>query len=254
MSAQGSMWDRLAEALPNTGWWSEYAEPIEEVREVGVHVRASDITPYASLSQDDARVWTFFVWGDYVGSDVDRANYTEIVSELGDVFLPYSDIMGAQGWALVEGARFGVANTDEPLTDADQEQLMDRLCHTVWSLVSDYPLLSDDAHGEVVQALADEAWDAWLRSDIRDDLAKAVEALGGEWDGEWESVPRPMISTGIGDPTPDPRDGDDIVRDVYYTYDGNEWVCESATSAVNQRHDDAVEHVARELFILPRLR
>jgi hypothetical protein len=38
------------------------------------------------------------------------------------------------------------------------------------------------------------------------------------------------------------------IRVTYYQYEDNEWDCESATSVVNGRHDEAVRYVAETVF------
>src|SRR5690606_3488605 len=99
-----------------------------------------------------------------------------------------------------------------------------------------YPLIADDYHVQLEMQLADEAWDWWLRREVIDELCTAVGVAS------LDEAPR----------TPefrdDPRDIDDIVREVYYSFEGNEWVCETANSAINLRHDDAVQHVLNTVF------
>ena len=100
--------------------------------------------------------------------------------------------------------------------------------------VCDYPIIDEDVWSTYEMELQDEAWDSWLYSDVMHDLSSMIEAAAGD-DFDYETAP-------------DPTDQAEAVREAYYSFEDNEWVCESATSATNMRHDDALRHVASTVF------
>jgi hypothetical protein len=81
------------------------------------------------------------------------------------------------------------------------------------------------SHTAYVDALAEQAWDQWLGADV----------LAALWD----------LSHG------NPEDfqfTDDEIRALYYGYDENWWTCETATSAHNENHEDALTHVCESIL------
>ncbi len=94
----------------------------------------------------------FTVWGDYVGSTVERSNYRSLVEDYPDTFV---EISGGY-WSHVlylPTFKLGV----EGLREAIQGLL-------------DYPLYNEEDHSMLEMDLAWEAWDGYLRSDIEREL------------------------------------------------------------------------------------
>lgn len=177
---------------------------------------------------------TLMAYGDYHGSDLDAANVRSLDGTPGvTVSMPgRRDDGGSATVVLGEMTSFANAQGDEPSAEDAIMWLRD-LVSTLDGL-SGYPLISDQTHSEYVTELADEAWDAYLRSDIESELRKMSP------DGEFDYADVKIIG--------DPRDGDDIIRCAYYAFEENEWNAENATSVVNARHDDAVRHVAETVL------
>ncbi len=208
-----------------------------------------ETTPYPVTGHSDSNPWnqsdeldpieiTLISCGDYHGSCLDSANNRALDGHPGvTVSYPGTGGMGSveSESTVVVGQMSAFANGqgDEP-TASDALEWLVALVLIMHGL-SDYPLIDDEKHSEYVNELADEAWDAYLRSDIESELRDLDPT--GEFTF-WDDITIPD----------DPRDTDDIVREAYYAYDENEWTCESATSVVNGRHSDAVRYAAARVF------
>lgn len=180
---------------------------------------------------------------DYGGSSLDRAN-----------------IRTMAGWPGVETEEDRGAWSESRAwmvlgeTPADHETGGDVTAWCEWleshardlNYLADYPLLDDESHSELETELADDAWDQWLGRDVLRSLDNMIGEVTRDQDDYVDHEEFPVTA----DYADDPRDREDIIRDVYYTYAGEhgEWTCEGANSATNLRHDDAVRHVAETVF------
>lgn len=165
-------------------------------------------------------------YGDYCGSDLDAANYRELVERYGDIFHTREGWQGERSLLLVNDRGM----SPFAVSDADAADLIDTLKSVAADLASleDYPLLSEETHSRYIDELAGDAWDAYLRSDVVADL----DAYAPDEDA----------SDAVN------ACDEDALRQAYYSYEGDEWTAETATSVVNGRHDDAVRHVAETVF------
>lgn len=168
----------------------------------------------------------------YHGSSIDRANIRAFEAEYECyAWEPGDDSDESVAWVILGEA----PGTDEEDDEAEQIKRLRALLEALDRL-DEYPLIADDYHVQLEMQLADEAWDWWLRREVIDELCTALGVAS------LDEAPR----------TPefrdDSRDIDDIVREVYYSFEGNEWLCDTANSAINLRHDDAVQHVLNTVF------
>lgn len=191
------------------------------------------------LIEDSAHPWAFpntiemtlISYSDYGGSCADAANLRYLRDDIAYDCLSISE-NGVHGNSEVT-MRLGELPVDidgTPGFDRTQTGL-DRLAHIVemFEGLESYPLFSEESHSEYVDELADEAWDAWLGSDVEGELRDLGVDLG--------ELSEALYDVKIKQ-----------VREAYYSFDGNEWTCETATSVHNGRHSEAVEHVAHEVF------
>lgn len=122
---------------------------------------AGDVIQWADMEDpsDGYPPTVFYVgmmWGDYVGSDIDRSNYRSLLRDYPQFFVIVRDSMGAEGLALLPD--FGRRDSS-----GHAEALADILI----KLRDDYPLYDDEDHSNLEQELADEAWDAYLSQDVK---------------------------------------------------------------------------------------
>jgi hypothetical protein len=189
----------------------------------------------------------FCGWGDYVGSVLDRANYESLLETFGnDGFYINAGYHEYHALQLVTDQRepmfpdlYGGIEEDETI----RERLVS-LVQIFSRLESDYPLISDEKHSEVLDTLAEEYWDDCLWREIPDDLHDMFpdDIQPGE---EWAQLRRLRNAY-----PPGLRGHDDVFRDSYFGYEGNEWVAETATNVVNKKHHEAVAHAAYRVFNL----
>lgn len=168
-------------------------------------------------------------YSDYHGSSLDHAN----VRVLRDGF----GVAVQDGPAFHGHSRAVVVLGELPAAD-DLEESVEQLRVLVQAMehLADYPLLSDEAHSELETELADEAWSAYLWADIRGEITDHIAATHPSCE--------PIGGT---DDEFDVSDHEDVIRELYYGYEHNEWMCESATSVTNLRHDDTMRHVIAAL-------
>lgn len=179
---------------------------------------------------------TLISCGDYHGSDLDAANNRTLRGTPGvDYSEPNTGGMGSvfNVTTTTVGAMTSFENATDP-GDADREPAQRRsnalewLEHLVTTLegLQDYGLLSEEDHGEYLSELAEEAWSDHLERDAFDMLRDLLS---------WQDLePGEELQA--------------LIKRTYFGYDENEWNAETATSAVNGRHEDAVKHVASVLF------
>lgn len=167
------------------------------------------------------------VWGDYVGSDLNRANYLALIESYGqDSFVKIGDFYGSESLGIILGE----------LPDGWDFDMLAGLTHDLKRL-EDYPLLDEEVHSQLEHDEAENAWESHLMSDVMSELGGRDYTLDIENRELWSDAYRD-----------DPRETEDIVRDLYYSYEQNEWTFESATSIVNNRSDEAVEHVWESIW------
>lgn len=157
-------------------------------------------------------------YSDYHGSDIDAANVKALVH-----------MTNGQVWDSGIG-RHGLSSacmTLGELPEADDtEDGVKQLEYVVELLkrLEEYPLLDEGIHGEYIEQLVNEAWDGWLEQDLLNELDEVL--CGGEdylCDFNFSKREIYAIYQFVADP---------------------EWVCETATSVVNTRHQETLAAVA----------
>jgi hypothetical protein len=173
---------------------------------------------------DDANEWRLDLIGysDGSGTDWDAANvrYIEETHEWVDIDETYG---GGKEAYLIVGCLPGSDDDDIDDRIGMLESLVDDL-----GRLEDYPILSDDIHGQYVDELATEAWDQWLGSDVRSDIETRMEDEYPDFDA---------------------LDYENVIREAYYDHE-NEWNCTSATEVTNGHHDEAVDAAYGEVLRL----
>lgn len=165
-------------------------------------------------------------WGDYTGCDVSRANYIELQEVFGaDRFVQIHDAYDCSSLGIILGKRY---NSPEDEKSWDDDSL--RLLTSMLTRLEDYCLLNEEVHSKLIEDLADESWDNYW-SDMRYDFPELDDC--DTWVGKYRS---------------DPRDNYDVVREIYFSYEENEWNASTATSVSNNRHEDAVQFVLSTLI------
>jgi hypothetical protein len=224
------LWRQLFDHYLTRASTDQYGSAIEKIDEC--HLAALVASDGAVTDQFDAVTLTLASYSDYHGASYDAANVTTLGEGPGvNVSHRHWHNGGTSAWIqfgeLPNGAEDGATAGIEWLTD---------LAESVDSM-ADYPVLDDEAHSQYESELQDEAWDAWLRYDLTSEL---TSALPGDLD--WEDAPL------AAEYASDPRDRDDIIRDAYYSFEDNEWVCETATSATNYRHTYARQYILTTVY------
>ncbi len=108
----------------------------------------------------------------------------------------------------------------------DALRLLEKIVDAVEALHGDCAVLDDSALDDHREALIERQWSAdWgTLKDIRNVLEDVSDKNGDDFEFS-----------------------DEEIRDLYFGFQGNEWVDDSATSIVNGREDDAIEYVLREI-------
>jgi len=151
---------------------SEYADLDPAGIELGeeIHCRWVHPQPSYDTSPADLYVIDWLWWGDHTGDDVSRSNHRSLARDFPDQFVHLFDAYDAHGAALLPGF------ADDGLTAA----LLG---------LRDYALYDEHDNGALILELADEAWDAYLKHDVRavlrddhdvdtDELGISDDALG----------------------------------------------------------------------------
>jgi hypothetical protein len=241
----------------------ETTYPTHDVTEPSGYHWTQDTSPWSGGLRLYPITLTLISCGDYHGSDVDAANNRTLARYAG-VTVREPNTGGMSSVFNVSTTVVGEMSTfaDDPETrdprDVRTEALdaLEFLVKTMEGLI-DYALIDEQAHSEYLVELAEGAWSDHLESDTRDALADiardtldfphGVTGLGVFDDAE-DLIDALYAASGNRLPVPTSLDGDDAVRVAYFEFDENEWNAETATSVVNDRHEDAVKHVARTVF------
>ncbi|MFE0024109.1 hypothetical protein [Amycolatopsis sp. NPDC059021] len=195
-----------------------YTYPLQERDLADDVVHALVLSDGAETEEDYAITVTLVDYSDYGGTERDAAN------------VRYLD--GTPGVQTSTNGRHGYGSAwvqlgELPTNGDDVDTGLEWLTNLVQIAQSiDVGEVDESTLEEYQQELQEEAWDAWLESDTRSELE--------DWFGC--------------------VDLDDFgytheeIRVLYYSFEGNCWTCESATSATNHAHDNAVEHVAETIL------
>ncbi|GAB3475349.1 hypothetical protein [Amycolatopsis cihanbeyliensis] len=196
--------------------YSRYADRIEDE-----HLYALIVSDGEETDGYGPVTLTLAEYCDYGGSCVDAANVKSFDGEFGWVSTSTNGVHGSGSAWVQLGELPDIDDIDNGLA------MLEMLADTMDGL-TDYPLISDEAHSEYVNELAEEAWDQFLGWDVRSELA---ELLGCD---EYH--------------LDDFQFSEDEIRELYYSFEDNEWNCETATSVVNGRHDEAVQAIADHII------
>lgn len=216
-----------ADILSNAGFtgywfdaWNYQANRAVETPEAGDTVYVADLNQNGTPDLFEMPVT---LWGDYCGSDCGRSNYRSLVRDYPDTFVFGSDSMGAS-FLLVPGKV--------------SLELAEELAEIGSGLAEQYPLYDEEDHSMLEMELAEEAWDAWVRSDLTRALRDAIigRCPSQEYD---ECVAR-------ADEIVDSLE-EDTLRDRFYTFVSDTpqpYYLESANSVVFPSWDDVVADLA----------
>jgi hypothetical protein len=165
-------------------------------------------------------------WSDYSGSTVERSNYRSLLRDYPETF---TDVYGDHGTAqLLLSVRWTPP-------DDGRAGLLDDI-----RALADYPLYDEEDHSALEMELADEAWDAYLSSDVSyalyetsespeamDDMLDAIaevdaqraSAFGPKMNPEWgkPDTLRDMFYESLRDMDSDPY-SEDAVGSVVFPY------------------------------------
>lgn len=189
---------------PNAPWYWEHSDRIPE----GDSASYGDLEPVRGKydlpepGEPAYFVSDFLSGSDYSGGTVERANYRVFLEDFGDrdgVHEVYGDF-----------GTFAIAVRVDSI-DAEMAETFDAL--------EDYPVLSEDALGEIELEAQTEAWDCWARGDFVDALE---DRLAGDADyPELAYVPNPepanqgrLFATGE---RPYPTDLEDALLALFLT-------------------------------------
>ena len=115
-------------------------------------IEAGDSASYGDFTPDGDGAYflsDFLSGSDYSGSLVERANYRDFLEEYGE-HDGVHEVYGGHG-------TFAVAVR----IDAVDEEMA-----AVFDALEDYPLISEETHGELEMEAQDEAWESWAESDF----------------------------------------------------------------------------------------
>ncbi|MGK4593964.1 hypothetical protein [Amycolatopsis sp. w19] len=195
-----------------------YAYPVQAGDLTVDVIHALVLSDGVETDDDYAITVTLVDYSDYGGTERDVAN----VRYLTDAPGVQTSTNGRHGYGSA-WVQLGELPTNGDDVDTGIEWLA--------SLVQSVQAIDD---GEVDESTLEEyerelqeaAWAAWLEADTRSELA--------DWLG--------------CDDLDDFDYTHDEIRNLYYSFEGNEWTCDSATSATNLQHENAIEHVAETIL------
>lgn len=194
--------------------FSRYVDTVDDT-----HLYALILADGEETDQEEPVTVSLVSYSDYGGTDFDAANVRALAEDHAWVSTSTDGVHG-------EGSAWVTLGELPDLTDTDNG--LDQLEYLVGAIeeLAECPLLSEETHTAYVQELAEEAWDQYLSRDVRSELETAL---------------------GLDD-TRDTLDtfgfSDDDIRAMYYEADETFFRAETATSVVNDGHDEAVEHIA----------
>lgn len=222
----------------------ETAYPAHDVTEPSGYVWRQDTSPWSTGDRLYPITLTLISCGDYHGSDVDAANNRALDGTPG-VTVREPDT-GGQGSVFnvsttVVGEMSSFENATNP-GDTEREPAERRADALMWlehlvdmmEGLTEYGLLDDETHSELIDELAEKAWDDHLSADTFDRLADNAPS-----DTEEDRVEAQRAY----------EESDALVHAAYFAFEGNEWnVSSLGEGATNARHGEAVKHVARTVF------
>jgi hypothetical protein len=167
---------------------------------------------------------TLISYSDYRGDDFDAANVRAIEQGYSWVGTETDGVHGhGEAWLQLGELPYS--------PDGDIDWQLDVLEEFVAILegLSEYSAIDYELHSQYVEELGFEHWDQYLGSDVLSHLRDELCGYDGDFDDFGFS--------------------DDNVKDLYYNagmFGGPEsdWYCDSATHAVNGRHDQTLEWIA----------
>jgi hypothetical protein len=170
--------DRTVRDLPNIG-------PVKAVQALESRSDGYDWYPVASPTEgtadhpvthpygdwEDATLETathvilgLTVWSDYSGSTVERSNERALLADYPQTFIRLYGGHGTSGLMLPVDRPADWFSDDE---DSGRERWQGLLSDL--AALADYPLYNEDDHSALETELAEEAWSAYLRSDLARD-------------------------------------------------------------------------------------
>lgn len=223
----------------------ETAYPVHDLLTSGGNVYASqDENPWSGDDRLYPITLTLISCGDYHGSDVDAANNRALQGTPGvtvgepntggmaSVFNVSTTVVGEMS-SFINNQSTDEWEREPQAQRADALKWLESLVRQMEGL-TDYPLLDEETHSELVDELAGEAWDSWLESNVHSELSSIGPGGLDAWDDLLSDMGDELKAT---------------IRVAYYGFEGNDWIVNSlGEGATNGRHDDAVKHVARTVF------
>lgn len=126
------------------------------------------------LADDDAELQIqvpVTSWGDYHGTDYDRANWNALQADFPGVFNVFDDRYGDRSlW--IDAIAPQDDSTARTVTDPEWAK---SLASGLAGLRDEYPLWSEEAHSAVEEELITEGWDSWMGSDVVAIIDKAAD-------------------------------------------------------------------------------
>lgn len=116
------------------------------------------------------------LWGDYVGSGVDRSNYRSLVRDYPETFVEITWDYNSHSLAIWSGA-----------------QIDESLAEIIVKIADIYPLYDEEDHSALEMEILEEDLDSWIIPDIRRELDKRFP------DTDWSAFPDPDIRSAFYD-------------------------------------------------------
>ena len=130
----------------------------------------SDWETVATQREADVIEVPYTVWGDYVGSTVERSNYRSLLGDYPETFI---EIYGGY-WSHV--LYLPTFKLSQDLVDVIRG-------------LFDYPLVNEEDHSQLEMEIAWEMWDGWLKSEVEDGLNATYEIDTDDWsDEDWTFI------------------------------------------------------------------